>query len=43
MDLNMQAKLLRVLQEKEVTRVGGNQPIKLDLRVIIATHKKFTN
>lgn len=41
MDLAMQAKLLRVIQEKEVTRVGGNQPIKLDLRIVIATHKNL--
>jgi len=39
MDLSLQAKLLRVLQEREVTRVGGNQAIKLDVRVIAATHK----
>ncbi|MES2381646.1 MAG: sigma-54 dependent transcriptional regulator [Bacteroidota bacterium] len=41
MDLNIQAKLLRVLQEKEVTRVGGNQTIPLDVRVIVATHKNL--
>jgi two-component system response regulator AtoC len=34
-----QAKLLRVLQEGEVKRVGGNQPIKIDVRVISATNK----
>jgi DNA-binding NtrC family response regulator len=39
MDLSLQAKLLRVLQEREVTRIGGNQVIKLDVRVIAATHK----
>lgn len=39
MDLNLQAKLLRVLQEREVTRIGGNQVVKLDVRVISATHK----
>ncbi len=39
MDLNMQTKLLRVLQEKELTRVGGNELIKIDVRVIVATHK----
>jgi DNA-binding NtrC family response regulator len=39
MDLNLQAKLLRVLQEREVTRIGGNQVIKLDVRIIAATHK----
>ncbi|MBL6963833.1 MAG: sigma-54-dependent Fis family transcriptional regulator [Bacteroidetes bacterium] len=41
MDLNMQAKLLRVIQEKELTRVGGNQIIKTDVRVIVATHKNL--
>lgn len=39
MDLNLQAKLLRVLQEKEVIRVGSNQVIKLDVRIIAATHR----
>jgi DNA-binding NtrC family response regulator len=39
MDLNMQSKLLRVLQERELTRVGGNQIVKLDIRLIVATHK----
>ncbi len=41
MDLNMQSKLLRVLQEEEVTRVGGNESVKLDVRVIVATHKNL--
>ena len=39
MDPNLQAKLLRVLQEREITRIGGNAIIKLDVRVIAATHK----
>ena len=39
MDLNNQSKLLRVLQEREVTRVGGNEKIKLDVRLIVATHQ----
>jgi len=39
MDTNMQTKLLRVLQEKELTRVGGNATIKFDARVIVATNK----
>ncbi|UXE67712.1 MAG: sigma-54-dependent Fis family transcriptional regulator [Chryseotalea sp. WA131a] len=41
MDINLQAKLLRVLQEKELTRVGGNQVIKLDVRVLVATHRNL--
>jgi len=39
MPLSMQAKLLRVLQEREVERVGGTKAIKLDARVITATNK----
>jgi DNA-binding NtrC family response regulator len=42
MDLNVQTKLLRVLQERELTRVGGNEVIKLDVRLIVATHKNLT-
>jgi DNA-binding NtrC family response regulator len=39
MSLTTQAKLLRVLQEKEFQRVGGNQTIKVDTRIITATNK----
>jgi two-component system, NtrC family, response regulator AtoC len=39
MPLTMQAKLLRVIQEKEILRVGGNRPIQLDLRLIAASNK----
>ncbi len=39
MDINMQSKLLRVLQERELTRVGGNGNVKVKCRVISATHK----
>jgi len=39
MDLNLQAKLLRVIQERELTRIGGNEVIKLDIRLIVATHR----
>jgi DNA-binding NtrC family response regulator len=41
MDLNLQAKLLRVLQEKEVTRIGSNQVVKLDVRILVATHRNL--
>ena len=39
MPLDMQAKLLRVLQEKEIERVGGKAPIKVDVRIIAATNR----
>jgi DNA-binding NtrC family response regulator len=39
MDPNLQAKLLRVLQEREITRIGGNSVVKLDVRIIAATHR----
>ena len=39
LDMTLQAKLLRVLQEKEVTRIGSNEILSLDIRVIVATHK----
>lgn len=41
MDMNLQTKLLRVLQDNTITRVGGNRPIKLDLRVVAATNKNL--
>jgi transcriptional regulator with PAS, ATPase and Fis domain len=39
MPLSMQSKLLRVLQEKEIQRVGGQKSIPVDVRVIAATHR----
>ena len=44
-DLNpaIQSKLLRVLQERELQRVGGNERIKLDVRLITATHKNLAD
>jgi DNA-binding NtrC family response regulator len=42
MDLAIQAKLLRVLQEKGVTRLGSNEVIKLDVRIIVATNRNLS-
>jgi len=39
--LKTQTDLLRVLQEREITRVGGNQPIKVDFRSVAATNKRL--
>lgn len=41
MDLSLQSKLLRVLQERELFRVGGNEKVKLDVRLLVATHKNL--
>ncbi len=41
LDLNLQSKLLRVLQERELIRVGGNERVKLDVRLIVATHRNL--
>lgn len=41
MDINMQAKLLRALQEREITRVGSNEIIKINARIIVATHRNL--
>ncbi|WP_167617618.1 sigma-54-dependent transcriptional regulator [Maribellus sediminis] len=41
MDISLQAKLLRALQEKEIIRIGSNKPVKIDCRIIIATNKNL--
>jgi DNA-binding NtrC family response regulator len=41
MPLVMQAKLLRVLEESQVERVGGGRPIPVDVRVLVATHRNL--
>lgn len=41
MDLSMQVKLLRALQEREITRIGGNNTVKIDCRIIVATHRNL--
>src|SRR6266852_2780691 len=41
MPLAMQAKLLRVLEQGEVERIGGDKPIKVNVRVVVATHRNL--
>ena len=41
MPLAMQSKLLRVLEEGEIERVGGDKPIPVDARVVVATHRNL--
>jgi two-component system, NtrC family, response regulator AtoC len=41
MELSLQAKLLRVLQEKEIVRIGSNKPVKTDCRIVVATNKNL--
>jgi two-component system nitrogen regulation response regulator NtrX len=41
MSLSAQAKLLRVLQEGVVTRIGGSKPVQVDVRVLVATNKNL--
>jgi DNA-binding NtrC family response regulator len=43
MDLSAQTKLLRVIQERELVRVGGNEVVSLDVRIISATHRNMAN
>lgn len=42
LNFNIQSKILRVLQEREVERIGSNEKIKLDVRLIVATHKNLS-
>jgi two-component system response regulator AtoC len=41
MQLNLQSKLLRALQEKEIVRIGSNKPVKTDCRIVVATNKNL--
>jgi two-component system nitrogen regulation response regulator GlnG len=41
MPLDLQSKILRVIQEKEITRTGGNQNISVDLRIVAATNQNL--
>ncbi len=42
MDLGVQARVLRVLQERQVTRVGGRKAVAVDVRLVAATHRDLT-
>lgn len=41
MNIDLQSKILRVLQEREVTRIGGSKTIKIDVRIISATNRNL--
>jgi DNA-binding NtrC family response regulator len=41
MDIRLQSKLLRAIQEREIDRVGGNQPIKVDVRIIATSNRNM--
>ena len=41
LELNMQVKLLRVLQEQEIRRLGSTSPVKINVRIIVATNKNL--
>lgn len=43
LDINLQSKLLRVLQEREITRIGSNEVVPVDVRIIVATHKNLSD
>jgi two-component system, response regulator FlrC len=42
MDLRLQAKLLRAIQEKEIDRIGGKKPVKVDVRIIATSNRNMT-
>jgi DNA-binding NtrC family response regulator len=41
MDIRLQAKLLRVIQEREIDRLGGNKPVKVDIRIIATSNRNM--
>lgn len=41
MDIRLQAKLLRAIQEKEIDRVGGNNPVKIDVRIVATSNRNL--
>jgi two-component system response regulator FlrC len=42
MDIRLQAKLLRALQEREIDRIGGSAPVKVDVRILATTNRDLT-
>ncbi len=42
MDIRLQAKLLRAIQEREIDRVGGSKPVKVDIRLVATTNRNLT-
>jgi two-component system, response regulator FlrC len=43
MDVRLQAKLLRAIQERVIDRVGGNQPVKVDIRIIATSNRNLSD
>ena len=43
MDARLQAKLLRAIQEREIDRVGGGKPVKVDIRIIATSNRDLTD
>jgi len=43
LELSLQSKILRVLQEREITRVGSSEQVKIDIRLIVATHRNLAD
>ncbi|MBP7065913.1 sigma-54 dependent transcriptional regulator, partial [Ferrovibrio sp.] len=41
MDIRLQAKLLRAIQEREIDRIGGNKPVKVDIRVLATSNRNL--
>jgi transcriptional regulator with GAF, ATPase, and Fis domain len=42
MDTRLQAKLLRAIQEREIDRVGGTKPVKVDIRILATSNRDLS-